>query len=98
MVLRSIIQSVNFLALVFKKGVKIIEAIDLINDKIKILGIFFSYNKKLKQEKNFSNHIVKIQNIFKSKKVRYEGRFVVCKLLIFSKIIHLALVNEAPFY
>ena len=98
MVLRSIMQSVNFLALVLKKGVKIIEAIDLINDKIKILGIFFSYNKKLKQEKNFLNHIVKIQNILKSRKVRYEGRFVVCKLLIFSKIIHLALVNEAPFY
>ena len=91
-------QSVNFLALVFKKEVKIIEAIDLINDKIKILGIFFSYNKKLKQEKNFLNHIVKIQNILKSRKVRYERRFVVCKLLIFSKIIHLALVNEAPFY
>ena len=98
MVLRSIMQSVNFLALVFKKEVKIIEAIDLINDKIKILGIFFSYNKKLKQEKNFLNHIVKIQNILKSRKVRYERRFVVCKLLIFSKIIHLALVNEAPFY
>ena len=30
-----------------------------------MLGIYFSYNKKLEQEKNFLNDIVKIQNIIK---------------------------------
>ena len=39
------------------------ECIDLTSDVIKILGIYFSYNKKLEQEKNFFNHIMKIQNI-----------------------------------
>ena len=38
--------------------------IDLTDD-IKILGIYFSYNKKLEQQKNFLNRIVKIQNILK---------------------------------
>ena len=52
-----------------KKGIKMelcgMECIDLTSDVIKILGIYFSYNKKLEQEKNFFNHIVKIQNILK---------------------------------
>ena len=41
------------------------EFINLTDDVIRILGIYFSYNKKLEQEKNFLNHIVKIQNILK---------------------------------
>ena len=52
-----------------KKGVKIalcgMECIDLSDDVMKILGIYFSYNKKLEQENNFSNHIIKIQNNLK---------------------------------
>ena len=47
-----------------------IKWIDLTDDVIKILGIFFSYNKKLEQEKNFLNHIVKIQNNLKLWKLR----------------------------
>ena len=42
---------------------------DLKDDVIKILGIDFSYNKKLEQEKKFLNHIVEIQNILKSWKL-----------------------------
>ena len=41
------------------------KCIDLTDDVIKNLGIFFPYNKKLEQDKNFLNHIVKIQNISK---------------------------------
>ena len=41
------------------------EYIDLTKDTIKILGIYFYYDKKLKQEKNAFGHIVKIQNILK---------------------------------
>ena len=44
------------------------ECIDLTSDVLKILGTYFSYNKKLKQEKNF--YIVKIQNILKLWKLR----------------------------
>ena len=57
---------------------------------INILGIYFSGNGKLTQEKNFLNNIVKIQNILKSWKLIYEGRFVVFNLLTFPKLIHLA--------
>ena len=48
--------------------------IDLTEDVIKILGIYFSYNKKTELERNFLNHIAKIQNIFKvmeTKKFNY---------------------------
>ena len=52
-----------------KKGVKMalcgMDCSDLTEDVIKFLGIYLSYNKKLEQEKNVLNHIVKIQNIFK---------------------------------
>ena len=71
--------------------------IDLTEDVIKILGIHFSYNKKLEQEKYFLNHIVKIQNILKLWKLRtltIEGRIVVFKSLAISKLIYLALVTE----
>ena len=86
-----------------KKGVKaalcVMGCIDLKEDVIKILGIYFSYNKKLEQEKNFLNHIVKIQNTLKLWKLRnltIEGRIIVFKSLAISKLIHLALVTEIP--
>ena len=75
------------------------ECVDLTDDVIKILGIYFSYNKKLKQEKNILNHTVKIQNIIKSWKLRkltIEGKIVVFKSLAISKLIHLALGTEIP--
>ena len=86
-----------------KKGVKMalcgMGCIDLTEDVIEILGIYFSYNKKLEQEKNFLNRIVKIQNILKLWKLRnlfIEGRIIVFKSLAISKLIHLALVTEIP--
>ena len=86
-----------------KKGAKMtlcgMDCTDLMEDVIKILGIYFSCNKKLGQEKNFLNHIVKIQNILKLWKLRnltIEGRIVVFKSLAFSKLIHLTLVTEIP--
>ena len=72
---------------------------DLTEDLIKILVIYFSYNKKLEQENNFLNHHVKIQNILKLWKLRnltIEGRLVAFKSLAISKLIHLALVTEIP--
>ena len=70
---------------------------DLTDDVIKILGIYFSCNKKLEQEKNILNHTVKIQNILKLWKLRnliIEGRITVFKSVAISKLIHLALVTE----
>ena len=83
-----------------KKGVKMavcqIDCIDLTEDVIEILGIYFSYIKNLEQEKCFLSHTVKIQNILKLRKQRnltIKGRIVVFKLLAVSKLIHLALVT-----
>ena len=57
-----------------KKGVSMVlcgmDCIDLTEDVIKNLHIYFSYNKKLDQEKNFLNHIVKIRSILKLWKLR----------------------------
>ena len=58
------------------------EYIDIADDIIKILGIYFSYNKKIEQE---------IQNILKLWKLRnltIEGRIVVFKSLAISKLVH----------
>ena len=60
------------------------KCIDLTNDVKKILGIFFSYNKKLEQEKKFLNHTAKIKNTLKLWKLRnltIERRIVVFKSL-----------------
>jgi len=49
-------------------------------ETIKILGIHFSYNKKLEQEKNFYEHINKIQNVFNIWRMRdlsLEGKITV---------------------
>ena len=73
------------------------KCIDLTDGKKKILGIYFSHNKKLEQEKNFLNHIVKIQNILKLWKIRnliIEEIIVVFKSLAISILIQLALVTE----
>ena len=75
-----------------KKGAKLalcrVKCIDLASNVIIISGIYFYYNKKLEQEKNFFNHIVKIQNILKLRKLRkltIERRIVVFKSLATSK-------------
>ena len=72
---KSILQSVKLLALASKKGVKMtlcgMKYIDLMDDIIKILGIFFSYNKKLEQENYFLNLIVKYFKIMETKKFNY---------------------------
>ena len=82
-VLKSTMHSVKFLALLFKNEIKItlcrMTAINLIYDITHILGIYFSWNGKLAQEKNFLNHIVKIQNILKSWKLRDAGRVILFK-------------------
>ena len=86
-----------------KKGVKMALCgticIDLTDDVIKILGIFFSSIKKLEQEKHFLSHIVKIQNVLRFWKLRnltIEERILVFKSLAISKLIHLTLVTEIP--
>ena len=73
------------------------KCVNLNNETVKILGVHFSYNKNLEQDKNFSDHIIKIENILKLWRMRQltlEGRITVFKSLAISKVIHLLLITK----
>ena len=64
-----------------------------------ILGIHFSYNKKLETEENFIRHVRKIEKVLKLWRMRnltLEGKITIFKTLAISKIIHLSLVTNVP--
>ena len=68
-------------------------------NSIKILGTYFSYKKKLKNEQNLLDHITKLQkvrNIWKMRYLSLLGKITIFKRLALSKIIHLALVTNLP--
>ena len=67
------------------------KCIDLMNDVMKVLGIYFSCNKTLEQEKKFLNHIVNILKLCKLRNLTIEGRIVVFKPLATSRLLHFAL-------
>ena len=82
-----------------KLALCIMKCVNLNNDVIKILGICYSYDKKLENEKNFLNHFIKLQNILKMWKMRdlsFLGKISIFKTLDFSKIILLTLVTFVP--
>ena len=54
--------------------------IDLKRNAAKILGVHYSYNKKLENEKNFKNHIHKIETVLKILRMRnltVEGKITI---------------------
>ena len=64
---------------------------------MKILGVHFSCNKNLEQDKNFCEHIVKIENFLKLWHMRHltlDGRITVFKFLAIFKVIHLLLITK----
>ena len=75
------------------------ECIDLTKNSVKILGIHFSYNKKIEDEENFIKLIKKIENVLKiwrKRNLTVQGKITVFKTLAISKVIHLALVTNVP--
>ena len=70
------------------KGVKVtvcvIQCVDLVLDTIKILGTHFSYNEKLKEERNFCLIIANTQRVLKLWKL--QNLTVEGKILIFKNI------------
>ena len=63
------------------------KCVNLNNETVKILGIHFSYNKNLEQDKNFCKDIVKIENILKlwhMRQLTLEGRIRVFRFLAVS--------------
>ena len=76
------------------KGVKVaicgIKCIDLTKEAIKILGVFFSYDKNLLHENNFRKTILNIERILKTWRLRnltLEGKIIVFKILALSKLL-----------
>ena len=66
------------------------ECIDLIKNSVKILGIHFSYKKKIENEENFIKLIKKIENVLKIWRIRnltVQGQITIFKTLAIFKII-----------
>ena len=85
------------------KGVQVaacgMKCTNLRNEVIKILGVYFSYNQKIRDDKNFYNIISNIQgvlNLWRMWNLTLEGRTVVFKTLAISKIVFLALFTKIP--
>ena len=73
--------------------------IDLTKKTIEVLGIHFSYDKKLETEENFIRHVRKIEKVLKLWRMRnltLEEKITIFKTLAISKIIHLSLVTNVP--
>ena len=64
--------------------------VDLKNDTLKILRTRFSYNEKLKDERNFYTTVTNIQQalkIWKMRNLTLEGEIVIFKTHAISKIV-----------
>ena len=66
---------------------------------MKILGVHFSYNQKLQNEKNFVNIVKKIQQIiglWKTCSLSLEGKILIFKTLAISKIVYISVITVVP--
>ena len=66
---------------------------------IKVLGIHFSYNKKLKTEENFIRYVWKAEKVLKLCRMPHltlEAKITIFKTLAISKIIQLSLATNVP--
>ena len=64
--------------------------IDLNIDTLKILDIRFSYNEKLKEEKNFYKIVTDMQRvvkIWKMRRLKVKGKIVIFKKIAISKVV-----------
>ena len=76
------------------------KCIDLRNEAIKILGVYFSYNQEIKDDKNFYNIIANIQgalNLWRIRNLTLEGRIILFKTFAISKIVFLALLTKIAY-
>ena len=66
---------------------------------MKILGVFFTYNKNLQLENNFRKTVLSIERILKMWKRRnliLEGQIIIVKTLALSKVTFLSQVLVIP--
>ena len=86
-----------------KKGVYValcgMKCVDLTAESIKILGVHFSYNKKLQNDLNFCDtvkNISKVLRLWRMRNLSLEGKITIFKSLAVSKIVYLALFIPIP--
>ena len=75
------------------------KSVDLSKECVKILGIYFSYDKILMNDKNFIGTVEKIEkllNIWRQRQLTLEGKIVIFKTLAISKIVHVAYLSIVP--
>ena len=89
--------------IVVLKGVQMtlcgMECVNLKHNTIKILGIHFSYNRKIENDENYRRYITKIEKLLKMWRMRQltiEVKILILKLLAISKVVHFALVKDVP--
>ena len=85
------------------KGVNValcgMKCLNLTKETVKIFGVDFCYNKELEHEMNFQSHIVKIESVLRLWSMRdltIEGKVLISKSLVISKIGHVTLITAAP--
>ena len=75
------------------------ECIDLMFNAIRILGVYYSYDKNFENQENFINLVLKIEKLLRLWRMRnlsIAGKITVFKTLAISKIVHFALVKIIP--
>ena len=75
------------------------QCIDLMFNAIKILGVYYSYDKNLENQKRSINLVLKIENLLRlwgMQNLSIPGKITVFKTLAISKLVHLALVKVIP--
>ena len=78
-----------------------LKLVDLTNNTMKILGLHYSYNEALGNEKNFSDSIKKIENVlrvWRQRNLTLEGKITIFKTLAISKIVFNAYLSTVPVY
>ena len=75
------------------------KCINLKTESVKILGVHFSYNRELMNDKNYLTVIKKIENVlipWYKRLLTLEGRILVFKTLAFSKIVYISYLTDLP--
>ena len=75
--------------------------VDLTQSTIKLLGMHYSYNETLKNEKNFTETVKKIERVLQIWRQRFltlQGKITIFKSLAISKIVFIAYLANFPDY
>ena len=74
-----------------------LHVIDLNNDKLKILGTHFSYNKKRKKKiYKIVTDLQRVLNIWKMRKLTLKKKIVIFKTVAISKIVSQSFITTVP--